>query len=348
MAPYGYYPSKRTPGLWLHKTRKISFTLVVDDFGVKYIKKSDANHLFNSIKTKYPLKVDWEGKKYLGIDLDWNYDKKQVVLSMKGYNPKALKEFGHKKPNKPVYGPSQFTRPEYGKKIQYAKNDDDSPTLSPKEIKTIQKIAGKFLYSGRAVDSTIMHTLNEINIEANKATEKTKAAVKHFLDYIATNPEAKIIYRASDMQLQVDSDAAYLVEPKARSRAGGYHFLGNLDGKLFNGPIFILAKVIKAVMSSAAESECGSLYMNARETIPFIITLEELGHKQLAVPIKTDNSTAKGIMNKEIKQKRSKSFDMRFWWLVDRTEQGLFRIYWAPGYISLADYFTKKTPRITP
>ena len=49
-------------------------------------------------------------------------------------------------------------------------------------------------------------------------------------------------------------------------------------------------------------------------------------------------------MNKEIKQKRSKSFDMRFWWLVDRTEQGLFRIYWAPGYISLADYFTKKHP----
>ena len=66
-----------------------------------------------------------------------------------------------------------------------------------------------------------MHTLNEININANKATEKTKAAVEHFLDYIATNPEAKIIYRASDMQLKVDSDAAYLLEPKARSQARG-------------------------------------------------------------------------------------------------------------------------------
>ena len=69
LAPHGYYPSKRTPGLWLHKTRPISFTLVADDFGVKYIKKKDAEHLFNAIKSKYPVKIDWTGTKYLGMDL---------------------------------------------------------------------------------------------------------------------------------------------------------------------------------------------------------------------------------------------------------------------------------------
>jgi hypothetical protein len=31
LAPFGYYLSRHTPGLWLHKTRTISFTLVVDD-----------------------------------------------------------------------------------------------------------------------------------------------------------------------------------------------------------------------------------------------------------------------------------------------------------------------------
>ncbi len=65
-------------------------------------------------------------------------------------------------------------------------------------------------------------------------------------------------------------------------------------------------------MASAAESECGSLYINAQHAVPFITTLEELGHKQRAVPIRTDNSIAKGIMNQQIKQKRSKAFDMRF------------------------------------
>ena len=114
------------------------------------------------------------------------------------------------------------------------------------------------------------------------------------------------------MQLHIESDAAYLVAPKGRNRAGGYFYLGNKDGKLFDGTIFILAKIIKSVMLSAAEAEVGSLYMNAREAIPLIYTCEELGHIQLPIPIKTDNSTANGIIHKNVKLKRAKSFDMKF------------------------------------
>ena len=56
----GYFQSRFTPGLWLHKTRDISFTLVVDDFGVKYTKKEDVNHLIEILENKYPIKVDWK------------------------------------------------------------------------------------------------------------------------------------------------------------------------------------------------------------------------------------------------------------------------------------------------
>ena len=103
--------------------------------------------------------------------------------------------------------------------------------------------------------------------------------MNHFLDYLTTHPNAEIINRASDMQPNIDSNATYLVAKRARSRAGGYHYLGNLDETLFNGPIYILAKIIKEVMASVAESECGSLYINAQHAVPFIITLEELGHE---------------------------------------------------------------------
>ena len=48
----------------------MSFTLVVDDFGIKYTNKDDINHLFEAIKDKYLLKVDWDGKKYVRIDLE--------------------------------------------------------------------------------------------------------------------------------------------------------------------------------------------------------------------------------------------------------------------------------------
>ena len=48
----GYHQSKLTPGFWMHAWRPISFTLVVDDFGVKYINKDDVAHLLAALQNK--------------------------------------------------------------------------------------------------------------------------------------------------------------------------------------------------------------------------------------------------------------------------------------------------------
>ena len=58
LATGGYFPSKYTPGLYLHETCPISFTLVVDDFGVKYFVKLDALNLEKLISNKYSMKSD--------------------------------------------------------------------------------------------------------------------------------------------------------------------------------------------------------------------------------------------------------------------------------------------------
>jgi hypothetical protein len=49
LAPFGYYPARHTPRLWLHQTRPISFTLVLDDFAVKYFGKQHVDHLWNAL-----------------------------------------------------------------------------------------------------------------------------------------------------------------------------------------------------------------------------------------------------------------------------------------------------------
>ena len=69
----GYYQSERTPGFWTHTWRPISFTLCVDDFGVKYVGKKHAEHLLAVLKASYKISNDWSGKRYLGIDLDWEF-----------------------------------------------------------------------------------------------------------------------------------------------------------------------------------------------------------------------------------------------------------------------------------
>ena len=124
------------------------------------------------------------------------------------------------------------------------------------------------MFMARAVDHTMLHSLNNIAFAATKGTKATLEATNYFLNYIACNPLPRIKYRASDMILHVESDAAYLVAPMARSRAGGYHYLGSRDGTLFNAPVFVQAKVIKNVMGSAAEVEVVALYLNAQEALP--------------------------------------------------------------------------------
>jgi hypothetical protein len=70
LAPFEYYECVNTPGLWYHKSQPITFTLVVDDFGVKYVSQDDINHLIASIKAMYTLTKEWTGDLYCGIKLD--------------------------------------------------------------------------------------------------------------------------------------------------------------------------------------------------------------------------------------------------------------------------------------
>jgi hypothetical protein len=192
-------------------------------------------------------------------------------------------------------------------------------------------------------DLTVLMPLNDIATEQTKASEKAQEATHQLLDYLATHLDATIPYHASDMILHIHSDASYLSVSNARSRLGGLFFLGKKPPKqdMFNGSILNVASIIKNVVSSAAESEVGACFHNSQSGAPLRDTLAELGHTQPPTPLHTDNSTAFGILNKTIKQKRSKAMDMRYHWLTDRVRQKQFDVYWRPGRENLGDYETK-------
>lgn len=133
----------------------------------------------------------------------------------------------------------------------------------------------------------MQHSFDDIAAEAKNGTKATNKAIKLVLDYVHSNPDAEIIFRASDMILNADSDADYLVARNARSRAGGYHYCGSKDGKLFNGAFYTLEKIIKSVMESAMEAK----------------KLQDMGHPQPPTPICTNNSSACGIINGTMKIK---------------------------------------------
>jgi hypothetical protein len=91
LAPHSYYKCKNTPVLWKHRTQPISFTLVVNDFGIKYERQEDIDHLIASIKAKYKVNKDWTDNLYCGIKLNGDYKNCPLDISMPGYIIKQLK-----------------------------------------------------------------------------------------------------------------------------------------------------------------------------------------------------------------------------------------------------------------
>jgi hypothetical protein len=346
LAKAGYYQCQYTAGLWRHVWRPITFCLVVDDFGIKTVGLKHAKHLQQELEKYYEVSMDWKGELFCGVHLEWDYKNRTVDLSMPNYVQKALTKFGHNKPTKPQHSPYQAAPIEYGSTQPQKPLTDDSPPLTPQQIKYIQQVVGTFLFFGRAVDPTLAAALSSIASRQSKGTEDVLKATKQLLDYVATHPNPTIRYLASDMILALDTDGSYLSEIDGKSRAAAYIFLTKKDNPDFhNGAILILSAIIKHVMASASETELASLFYGCKEAIPLRTTLEEMGHPQPGpTPVTTDNSTAVGLTLDTMVPKASKSMDMRFQWLKCRRAQQLFQYLWARGIKNRADYPSKHHP----
>jgi hypothetical protein len=229
--------------------------------------------------------------------------------------------------------------------VQLTTAPDTSTPLATADVKRMQQVIGTLLYYARAVDATLLVALGTIAAQQTRATVHTAKLLSQLLDYCHTHPDATIRYHASDMILHIHSDASYNSEAKARSRAGGHFYLGQTASTnptmRNNGAILNTSTVMRNVLSSASESECGALFNNTKDAVALRNTLHEMGHHQPPTPVEVDNSTAVGFANKQIKQQKSKSMDMRYYWIQDRVSQKQFKVYWRPGHTNLADYFTK-------
>ena len=143
-------------------------------------------------QSKYKLTKVWKGNLYCGITLNWNYKVGYVDISMPGYIKKKLHKYRHIFPKRIQTCPYSPKLKTYGAKAQSPLPLDDSKPLDKKGILKIQKIVDSILYYARAVDSTVLIGLSSIFPEQTKVTEKTHSRCHQLLDYLASNPDAKV------------------------------------------------------------------------------------------------------------------------------------------------------------
>ena len=72
------------------------------------------------LREKYDVSAEWQGNKYAGINLDCDYNQRNVLLPVPGYYKEALVRFRHELNNN-RYQPHLHTGPRYEQTIQYKK-----------------------------------------------------------------------------------------------------------------------------------------------------------------------------------------------------------------------------------
>ncbi len=142
---HGYQQSQITPGLWKHTLRHISFTLCINNFGVKYVSQEHAEHLFQVLNMHYKCSQDWDSKKYLSMDIDWDYKQRKVHVLMLECVPEALIWFQHKATSMPQHQLYPHVKTTYGATCQYAEASNMSELLSKENKTYIPEVIGTFL-----------------------------------------------------------------------------------------------------------------------------------------------------------------------------------------------------------
>ncbi len=168
--------------------------------------------------------------------LEWDYVACTVDISMPGYIKKKLQEYEHVMGNKKQTCPYSPEPKKYGREAQAFLPSDSSPHLIINGIIRIQQIVGSILVYARAVDMTVFVALSLIAVEQTNATEKNNGTMHPIigLPFWPLKQEGLILRIGHDTNIH--SDALYLSEAKAHSRACG-HF--SWDGCQRTGNPFV-------------------------------------------------------------------------------------------------------------
>eukprot|EP00957_Ditylum_brightwellii_P073215 5566088-Ditylum_brightwellii.AAC.1 len=154
---------------------------------------------------------------------------------------------------------------------------DTSDPLDKLEIKRTQVIIGMLLYYAKQVDPTMLVSIGTIAVAQSKGTEATAKAVEHLFNYCASQPNATIRYTPINMLLKT------------------------ITGRLNNPP---------QRDSVDGRGRTRRPLCKFKEAAALRVTLEELGHLQPATLIQVENSTAYGVVNSSIRQRKSKATDI--------------------------------------
>jgi hypothetical protein len=324
--------------------RDITFVLIVDDFGVKYKHLDDLTHLENALRKYYDIKTDKETSTFLGTKIKHDRIARTLTLEDTTSNFDIIKTYRPEWIDKPrgAHSPSIYIPPKMGSREVQAPITDTSPKLSPEKAKECQRIIGAILYKARIVQPSALEACNRIQAELHAPTERTLEKIDRLLAYLASYPNPKLVFHASDMILHAQSDASDNSLPGSKAMLGGIFFFGMKNNPdMINGPVHTLCMKAPMVTTGAGDSETAGAFFNSQMAIRIRNAARDMGYPQPTTAIGLDNTATLGYADGTHKASKSKHWDRKYNWIKEKVKEKELTFFHLRGNVNLADFFTK-------
>jgi hypothetical protein len=276
---------------------------------------------------------------------------------MPNYYPAMLSEMNTKHTDH-IHSPLLYTPPSYGTIQSQTERVDRSLPASTEDQLRLQTGIGKLSYIAIAIDHLILPAVSKLASVQSKPTIETMKIFDRLMQYVATHNNPTIIYRPSNMQLQIHTDASFMTETRCRSRAAVFGYLSSKsisnipDFPDLNGAIICTSTIIPLTVPSVMDAEYIAIYQGLLHTNKIRETLSNLGFpQQFPTELICDNQAAVSVANETCTIKKSKTSAMRYYIIQDNIHSKKLKVTWRPGKdpisdnpTNLADAFTKAHP----
>jgi hypothetical protein len=307
--------------LYYNDDKSLLLVIYVDDALVASRNETLMKKLIQHLESTFELKT-MECKMFLGIEIDYEIDKRQITLSQPNYISKVLERFNMTECN-PASTPEQVG--------VISKNDE---LLTPDY--PFKELVGSLLYLVTCTRPDIAHAVSM----ASRTSAPTQAhwlALKQILRYLKGTKQLGIRFRWEETNELIGySDADYANDESRKSNTGYCVFYGG-------GPIAWRCQRQPIITLSTTEAEYVAGCDLVKEIIPIRDQLIELGEMSKDQParILIDNQSAIKIATNESAQQRTKHIDIRDKWLTEQAMNKKITVNHIRGEEQVADILTK-------
>lgn len=326
---FGLVPSKVDPCVFIQETDgdKIMLAIYIDDGLLAASNQKLIETLINYLMEIFEIKVG-EPDCYLGMEIEQQQDG-SLFVSQRNYAVKVLQRFNMEdcNPISTPADPGQFS-------------DEKSEMV---EFPYRQAV-GSLMYLAVATRPDISYAVGYISRFMENPNQQHVKAVKRVIKYIKGTTDYGIIFKCNQKNfvLSVFSDADYAGDQVTRRSTTGYIFL------LGSGAISWGSERQKSVALSTTESE----YVAASQTIKELVWIRRLLFDLQAdvmnnVPMLfMDNQSAIKLVKNPEYHKRSKHIDVKYHFIREKYEEGVFNLEYVASEDQLGDIFTKALNKV--